>query len=607
MRSVRASFPIAAALTAVVVSSSQGQALNAKVQETLLGPTVMNGMTARSYLSEDGNHLAIVIAKGSRQAVLLDGVEGPVFDEIPTIFLGMVQVGVQWSATGGHSAYLGRRGGDLIAVVDGKEAVTVATSQTTTIGGANGWTFWFNQDGSRLAYAGRDGLDWVMVADGVKSPPYREIDYQQTFLRGKRLAYVAETADQRWHAVVDGKQGPAYARITSFQISPDGLHYGYLGFPVQQGQQAVAVIDGVESKGLGLGVSELELAPDGRFAYIGVTKGATYQDRGGAASLFVGGQDQSASCGTRAGVSACMTFPAAMPVAAGRSPPFVHVAWSPDGKRYAYVQSNMPNPGVTVMVNGKPSGPSYAQASPLLWSPDGSRFAFIGTNPNTGSFVVVDGEELPTYGNITEFKFSPDGKHYALIGYGGGQGYTVVVDGKEQPRHQGYSAGSFQWSPDGKRFAYGAQMSVMNYGPVVDGQVKPGILESFSAMNYAQPATAFPQFLFSPDGSRLAYVGRNLDATGRPEGKAAVLVEGARQEGPMQNYTFPSFSPDGRHFAVVSSTGRGWIVMIDGKVSDSYEDVLKVAAAGFRWLDSHTFRFYAIKGGQLYRVTLDIG
>jgi len=126
--------------TAAIHTPSYGQSAQPlKAQETLMGPLLTGpGITPRIFMSEDGEHLAIVTPKGSRQVVLLDGVEGPVFDEIPTMFLGMVQVSVQFSPTGGHSAYLGRRGGDLIAVVDGKEAVTVATSQTNTVGGSNG-------------------------------------------------------------------------------------------------------------------------------------------------------------------------------------------------------------------------------------------------------------------------------------------------------------------------------------------------------------------------------------------------------------------------------------------------------------------------------------
>ncbi len=140
-----------------------GQPLSAKVQETLMGPRVPGGRGPLAYMSEDGDHLAIVAAKGSRQVVLLDGVEGPGFDEIPLNFgwssFRNSAASMVFSPTGGRSAYVGRRAGDFIAVVDGKEAVTLSTPATQqAMAGTDpaGWTFLFNRDGSRLAYAAQD-------------------------------------------------------------------------------------------------------------------------------------------------------------------------------------------------------------------------------------------------------------------------------------------------------------------------------------------------------------------------------------------------------------------------------------------------------------------
>jgi hypothetical protein len=105
---------------------------------------------------------------------------------------------VEFSPTGGHSAYVGRRGNDFIAVVDGKEAVTPTTvSAIQTYGTARGLGFTFNRDASRLAYGAMTGPGaWVMVVDGVKSAAYRAIDFTQTALNGKRLVYVAQTGDK---------------------------------------------------------------------------------------------------------------------------------------------------------------------------------------------------------------------------------------------------------------------------------------------------------------------------------------------------------------------------------------------------------------------------
>ena len=592
------------AISLVAVTSSEAQTtppLNARVRETPMGPTLASpGVATRLFLSEDGDHLAVVTAMGSRQVVLLDGVEGPVFDEIPTMVLG-VPSAVQWSPTGGRSAYVGRRGGEFIVVIDGKEAGTLMTVETQRgVGYAQsaGWKFWFSRDGARLAYAAVPGPGaWVMVVDGVKSAPYRLIDFRQVAVQGKRLVYVAQTADQQWHAVVDGKQGPGYNGISALQLTPDGAHYAHLAFPAGS-QNQVAVVDGVVEGQAWRGLADLEQAPDGRVAYVvakTVAPGAAHG--GGTGALVVAGKEQAGSCGN-ANSPMCLSFGNRRPN--GRTPQR-RVAWSPDGKGFAYVQSNAPNPGVTVIVNGKPMGPTYNNATELSWSPDGSRFAYLGTSPN-GFFQVVDGEEFAAVNDVPEFQWSPDGKRYAFLGQ-----KALVVDGKEQPQSKGYSKGTLQWSPDGKHFAYGSQVSVTAYAPVVDGEVKPVHLVPFAPMHQVQPPITFPSFVFSADGSHLAYVARKYDATGRPNTRAAVVVDGVSQQGPMESYMFPSFSPDGKHFATVITTGTGWIVMIDGKVGPSYENFVLDLVAASRFIGPGTYRFYGIKGGQIYRVTLDIG
>lgn len=595
---------IAMMVTAAVTAPSWGQnpavrPLNAKVQETLMGSANSGRVVA---MSEDGDHLGIVTAKGSRQVMLIDGVEGPVFDEIPSIILG-VQVAIQFSPTGGHSAYVGRRGGDFIAVVDGKEAGTLFTTQSQQsvgYGSAAGWKFWFSNDGSRLAYAAiADAGGWVMVVDGARSPGYRLIDFRQTMLNGKRLIYVAQTADQQWHLVADGKPGPGYGGISQLKLTPDGAHYAFVAQSVGS-PNPVAVVDGVVEGQALFGVHFLEQAPDGRVAYQASIRPAP-NDRSGLAALIVGGRALPGSCGT-VSPGNCQSFN--NPQSAGFDVGYrgSHVAFSPDGKGFAYIESNRPTrPDVTVMVNGKAMGPTYQQATDLTWSPDGSRFAYRGQSP-TGSFLVLDGEELPNYGQITEFQWSPDGKRYSFIG--SGQGFQVIVDGKPQPKALGYSKDSFRWSPDSKHFAYGSQVSVSNYAPVVDGETKPVFLEEFFAMNPGQQRITFVPFLFSSDGSHLAYVARKYDATRRATGRAAVVVDGVSYEGPMESYTCPSFSPDGKHFATVITTGQGWVVMIDGKVSPSYENLHLTRVTACRFLDNDTYRFYGIKGGQIYRVTL---
>ena len=563
--------------------------LNAKVQETLMGPAA-----GRVVMSQDGDHLAVVTPKGSRQVLLLDGVEGPVFDEIPLQFgWGNYRNAggpIVFSPTGGRSAYVGRRAGDYIAVVDGKEAVTLMTPETAkgiSYIDASGWSFMFSRDGSRLAFAAREGTTWVMVVDGVKSPSYKGLDMSQAALNGKRLFYVAQTAaDQKWHLIVDGKAGPAYDTIRSLKVTPDGAHYAFI---IEKrsptARPAAVVIDGVEGA-TEREITELEQAPDGRVAYMAMRPQT--RPGGNPPHLIVGGLD------------ADWTTTFGYPVPAGAAPQ-LHVAWSADGKRFAYVQQNNPNPGVTMMVSGKAMGLAYNSVSAPFWSPDGSRLAYVGTSPS-GAFPVIDGQEFPEGFNwVKEFTWSPDGKHYAFYA-GNNAGIRMFVDGKEQPKALSFAVGALGWSPEGKHFAYSAQTSVTGYQPVVDFVLKPHGLGEFHSKR-ANPPISFPTFFWSPDGSRLAYVGVKTDGTGR----AAVWVDGVPLEGPLPNYFHPAWSPDSKHFAAMVSTGTGWVIMLDGKVSPNYEDMLEPNVGSHHFVDGHTYRFYGIKNAQIYKVTLDLG
>lgn len=592
---------IPAALMMLLTTTLTGQApvgppLNAKVQQTLMGP-----VSQRLVLSEEGDHLAIVTAKGSRVVVLLDGVEGPVFDEIPMNFTWSTYRGsggsMVFSPTGGHSAYVGRRGGDFIAVVDGKEAATLSTPamlQGVNYGTANGWRFAFNRDGSRLAYGAMTGPGtWVMVVDGVNSPTYRAVDFTQAALNGKRLVYVAQTADQKWQAVVDGKPGPAYDGISGLKLTPDGAHYAFLAYKPGTGRQrAVAVVDGVEGPAW-FGNSELEQAPDGRVAYAATTKLGDASGRGGEGAVFVGGMSLSNTLTYNVSYSDKDRIGHRLGSARQR------IAWSPDGKRFAYVQQNAPNPGVTVMVNGKAMGPSYLVAEELSWSPDGVHLMYQGGSPN-GTFAVMDGQEFGGYTWIKEFQWSPDGKRYAFQA-AGSTGLVIMVDGKEQPNTRGVVDGSIVFSPDSKHIAYGGHPGVSVFQPMVDGVAKPHNLQNFSTRN--NPPILFPILSWSPDGNHIAYVAFNMD----PMPKGGVFVDGTLWPGPSAGFQFPSWSPNSKHFATAVWTGRGFQMLVDGKLSPAWEDIVVLSSAACRFVDDHTIRFYGIKAGQIYRVTLDLG
>ena len=73
--------------------------LDASVKELLLGPVPGPEFLKQGvWVSDDGAHVAIAATRGSRRVMLVDGVEGPLFDDIGGQTLGNL---VEFSPTGG--------------------------------------------------------------------------------------------------------------------------------------------------------------------------------------------------------------------------------------------------------------------------------------------------------------------------------------------------------------------------------------------------------------------------------------------------------------------------------------------------------------------------
>ncbi len=268
-----------------------GGSLQAQVHEELLGPYLTPLSGGRVFVSEEGGHVAISMKKGSRQVMLVDGKEGPLFDEVPAGGVVVVYYPPQFIPTGRHCAYVGRRGDQLLAVIDGKE-VRLGTwggpSSVSPLGNKN--PLFFNQDGSRIAYlsfvAGSRNTYYLHVG-GRKSKGFAAIDTTQIRFAGQRLAYPAQTADGKWHVVVDGKLGPSYEKVTSLQWSADGAHYAYAANT--DGKHAQVVVDGgagkVYTSATGAEIEALTFTADNRVAF--ALRGGTL----GRGTLVVGGTE----------------------------------------------------------------------------------------------------------------------------------------------------------------------------------------------------------------------------------------------------------------------------------------------------------------------------
>jgi hypothetical protein len=535
--------------------------------------------------------------------VILDGVDGPEFDH--AAHSGGEAIDVAFSRDGKRSAYLAQHGANLVAVVDGKEAYTVYAMSPGDTGDnmvpaiappyahVTGdkqvpHQFLISPSGAHVAVMAEEGHSWYMFLDGVKSAPYLSIDRRQVAFVADRLVYCAQTTDTKWHMVVNDNPGPAYdfqgpasPSVTPLQVSEDGQHYAFIG---RNSGNSVAAIDGVPGTprpNVGSsGLHNLVIASNGRVAYLGYTAGLSKE------ALFVG--DQQVSDQT----SAFTVNPEAnVPQRSDK------VVFSPDGKKFAYAK---PVPGgIAAIIDGKQSQ-AYDAIGVIGFSPDSRRAFFVGVKNTIDNFVVIDGQEMPGQHIAKNFVFSQNGSRFGYEGYDGQLGFTMVIDGKPSGRFLNLIDNSLAFSADGKRSVYAACAQYSHCQVVEDGKTTevPGLYPYMTRMS---PHIVFPPVLFSPDGTRLVY--------GYPGSNGTSIVINGQETVHGTNFTYHCFSPDSKHFAIAMWTSKGYSVFVDGKVGPSYDDLVEANANEnlFRFVDAHTLRFLGVKGGQVYRVTVDLG
>ena len=591
-----------AAAASTAASSMPMGNLTAKITETLLGPK-----NPSFVVSPDGGHYAAFSMHGSREVVVIDGVDGPEFDHATANQFGGHSFDVLFTPEGKHSAYVAQRADDLVMVRDNKEAFVVvnvgpkSNKGITPINqsGKHGWNIGgpnenvpshgciLSPSGAHTAVIVVDSSNnppsTYMLLDGVKSEAYATIDSNQVAFVGEKLVYAAQTRDQQWHMVVNDKPGPGYGSILRLTLTFDDMHYAFMAQNAGGHQVVLDGVPGPVRPHAGNGIQYLTLASNGRCAYIW-DKPSADPHGGGVQALVVDEKEVSESIQPFATEDKSLSNNSQ-----------IYVLFSPDGKKFAYTK-RIPG-GVAAVIDGK-TGRAYDGVGVISFSPDSTHALFIGNRKL--NFVVVDGQELEGFNSARNFVWSKQGGRLGFIGYGQ-DGTHLVVDGKKTPRY--YSVdNTFSFSPDNKHYVYSACTMYLKCVVVMDGNETPvpGVAQ-FSTRG--QPRFEFPSIFWSEDSSRLAYAYSKSDGTSG----TVFTVNGQEVMHNTGTYEFPGFSPDSKHFATFYWTGHAYALFLDGKSSAPYEDLLEVNRNIAKFENAHTFRFLAVKGGAIYRVTVDLG
>ena len=149
-------------------------------------------------------------------------------------------------------------------------------------------------------------------------------------------------------------------------------------------------------------------------------------------------------------------------------------AWSPDGKRIAFVSMRSDPSGEIYVMNADGTGVTRLTYNPggdaaPTWSKDGKRIAFVSTRDDPAGDIYIMNDDGSGATRVTTFDgididpaWSPDGKQIAFVSGrdAGNQGttdlYVVTLDGLAVTRLTAEETGVRHpsWAPGGKQIAF---------------------------------------------------------------------------------------------------------------------------------------------------------
>jgi Tol biopolymer transport system component len=384
---------------------------------------------AHPEFSPDGNALGYAVRGIGGSRFVINDQEGPLFDEvIPDTFV--------FSNDGKRHAYLARKAGRLVAVVDG-------VLQAEAGGDMVPWHQppfppqlpVFSADGSSVGYLEDSPKKMRVVMNGKPVELFDGVGPGSLRLSpdGTRSSYGANdrSTGNSWVCIIDGKRRNAFDIVgVSHAFSPDGKRIAYTGlraqqwFVVEDGQPEIP-IEGIVDHSLTFSPDSRRLAyavaKADRRAYLVVDGNAGPVHDGIGGSFPPGVAANRASRQTDYGLGYATS-----------------ILFSPDSHRIAYLAHSGRMKRMYLDGKAEDVEMEFLQGG-MVFSDDSNRLAYGGRRGDK-FFLVVDGKKGADYDTLGYFGFSHDGKHIAFMAKKGDK-YVIVVDGQERGEYSAVPAG----------------------------------------------------------------------------------------------------------------------------------------------------------------------
>jgi hypothetical protein len=527
-------------------------ASSAKVEAQVL-LTSAPGQQLAYVISPKGQHVAGIALRGSREVLVYDGVDGPIFDEVLKI-QGMPVV--VFSDDGTRYSYVGRAGQDFVYLVDGKEVARFPVATTDLFGGAVGSQFPTN--GTTAAIFTANSRHYYFV---VRSKPAAAGNDVSTFY-------------------FDGKPGPPLATDPPLApaFSPDGEHYAYVAFEPKRTGRWVLIVDGKQAAWQG-GAPRFTGDSKHLVTSTQLTGGTTELQMDGKPWLraaearphFAPGSDRIVTAVRPSPQQTAWFLDIGGKKVPGSDSTVAPVIWfSADGKHWAAACKTAA--GTQFIIADGKKGLEYQAVDAIDFTADG-RFVYKATMPGSKHFIVVGDMESDAYQQIIPSGVGLGGDRSAASGedpfaavvagsrvaFTASRTYTadgsvVVIDGKATPT---LNPTALTLSPDGSRYAYAFGRIPSASQVMVDGVTHGGMI-------LEQRASREPKLTFSPDGKHIAYAASSADQRLRGLSINGKFIPYAEvPQFPAANRTF---TPDGRHLLWLAGFQRGRsAIYVDGR------------------------------------------